>query len=96
MGLKWHKQSTEGFEFGPADAGFCVECFIIIRLHNIDKSNNASVNVLVTQDEEDGSGFTSALIVGRPTQVKLRKGQAAKLGFSLPNAKDASQLSVDV
>lgn len=96
MGLKWHKKSTESFEFAPTDMGFCVECFFIVRLHNLDMSRNASVNILVSQDDEDGSGFTSALIVGRPTQVSLRRGQAAKLGFSLPNAKDASQLSVDV
>jgi len=74
LGLTWLKESTDGFEFGPADAGFCVECFFILRLHNLDKSANASVNLLVTQDQEDGSGFASALVVGRPTPLKLRKG----------------------
>ena len=59
--------------------------------------DEAYIRLIVSQDDENGgAGFSSYLIVGKPTTLKLQGEEKATLSFRLAEAGEIKSLSLNV
>jgi hypothetical protein len=63
-----------------------IECYYIIKLVNMRKSDTTKVRLTVMQEDEMGRGFTGHMVIGKPISLKLAAKEKAALSFKFVKA----------
>ena len=63
-----------------------IECYYIIKLVNMRKSDTTKVRLTVMQEDEMGRGFSGHMVIGKPISLKLAAKEKAALSFKFVKA----------
>lgn len=72
-GKKSERVYADTLTMTPHTPAFCVQCYFIVRVQNMNDEEHTSIRLVVSQEDEAGAGFTSLMVIGKPATVKIYK-----------------------